>query len=138
MKITSILVGVMLAGTAAPAFAGSVNELMTRPTTPSILYVGFDKLDAKGNPVCTACQAEQAAKKARNEQHWARRGLPTVMHPGTQTADATNQVAEPTVTAEADTSVQAKQQSSSAATSAPTASGNQAGMQSGGMRGVLR
>ncbi|WP_420959740.1 hypothetical protein [Brucella sp. IR073] len=56
-----------------PAHAGSIET----PTPPrqvrSIEYIGFDGVDALGNPICRVCEADKAAGEARRAALEARR-----------------------------------------------------------------
>jgi hypothetical protein len=81
---------IALAAVAAPSSAGAMvpNSLMAKPSTPSLLYVGFDKMDASGNPVCDSCAKKDAEAKDWRTERFARRGLPTVVKPESQTANA--------------------------------------------------
>lgn len=85
MKKAFVLIALAAVALPAPAGAVELNSLMAKPSTPSILYVGFDKLDASGNPVCDSCDKTDEAAEAVRKAQFARRGLPTVMRPQTET-----------------------------------------------------
>lgn len=58
----------------APAYAGGSIDVVSGSATPnSISYVGFDSFDATGNPICTPCEAQQAAEAARLKAYAERR-----------------------------------------------------------------
>ncbi|MRG56135.1 hypothetical protein GF108_11155 [Phyllobacterium sp. SYP-B3895] len=58
----------------APAYAGGSIDVVSGSATPnSIFYVGFDSFDATGNPICTPCEAQQAAEAARLKAYAERR-----------------------------------------------------------------
>lgn len=88
MKTIPLLIAIAAAAAPTGARAAQMNSVMSKPATPSILYVGFDKMDASGNPVCSSCKSEDAEKDARRKAFFARRELPAVMRPDTKTASA--------------------------------------------------
>jgi len=49
----------------APAHAGSIETPAAPEHVRSIDYVGYDGIDAMGNPICMPCEAERAAKAAK-------------------------------------------------------------------------
>ncbi|MEK1887267.1 MAG: hypothetical protein AAAB35_06740 [Phyllobacterium sp.] len=58
----------------APAYAGESINLIDGSTTPkSISYVGYDSIDADGNPICTPCAAKRAEEAARLQAYVERR-----------------------------------------------------------------
>lgn len=95
MKTIPLLIAIAAAAAPTGARAAQMNSLMSKPATPSILYVGFDKMDASGNPVCESCKSEDADKEAQRKAFFARRQLPTVMRPATETASAAPAAAAP-------------------------------------------
>jgi len=58
-----------------PAQAGdSIDVMGNTPAAPrSISYVGYDGLDASGNPICTPCNAKRAEEAARLKAYSERR-----------------------------------------------------------------
>ncbi|KXF78407.1 hypothetical protein ATN84_00975 [Paramesorhizobium deserti] len=55
------------------AYAGSIETPAAPEHIRSIDYVGYDGIDAAGNPICNACEAEKAAKAAKMAALEARR-----------------------------------------------------------------
>lgn len=50
----------------APAYAGSIETPAAPDQVRSIDYVGYDGVDAAGNPICKPCETEKAAEAARH------------------------------------------------------------------------
>lgn len=133
MKFTAILLGLAIAGATFPAAANEINEFMARPDTPSILYVGYDKVNAEGQPVCTECQAEAAQQEARRKERMARHEMPEVMRP----EGSTSAPPAPAVASAPDVVEQQKVQQKTTVTTT-SAIPNAANAGSGIMRGSLR
>jgi hypothetical protein len=137
MNKIPLLIAIAAAAVPLPARAVEMNSLMSKPATPSILYVGFDKMDAAGNPVCESCKKQDADKDAQRKAFFARRELPVVMRPETQTANAAPAPSVPATSSQPDMparNVPAPQPDPTLATAPNTMPADSDGV----MRGALR
>jgi hypothetical protein len=73
MSFRFIAILTLTTGFIAPAHAGSFETLPAPRQIRSIDYVGYDGVDAAGNPVCRVCEADKAAGIARRAALEARR-----------------------------------------------------------------